>query len=51
MIVRMERTHLKSNLKSIHNVSPLGRENAEKQLQSPKLLYNRRSEINLCKIN
>ena len=27
-----------SNLKSIHNVSPLGRENAEKQLQSPKLL-------------
>jgi len=27
-----------SNQKSIHNVSPLGRENAEKQLQSPKFL-------------
>jgi len=29
-----------SNLKSIHNVSPLGRENAEKQLQSPKFIIN-----------
>jgi hypothetical protein len=36
--VRKVRTHLKSNLKSIHNVSPLGR------VKSPKLLNNERSE-------
>jgi len=34
---------LKSNLKSIHNVSPLGR------VKSPKLLINERSEYNYAK--
>ena len=34
MIVRKMRTHLKSNQKSIHNVSPL------RGVKTPKLLHN-----------
>ena len=36
MIVRKMRTHLKSNLKTIHNVSPL------RGVKTPKSLHNAR---------